>query len=86
MEWTTVTVIIALVGLVAAIAAPCVKLASAVTKNTQATETLTGQFKDFIQQNHEAHGKLWEKEDEQDERLGDHETRISVLEHSGKEK
>ena len=85
MEWTTVTVIIALVGLVAAIAAPCVKLASAVTKNTQATEMLTGQLKDFSRENHEAHEKMWSKFDAQDKTLGNHETRIKILEHDGKE-
>ena len=84
-EWTVVTVVIALVGLVGTITGACVRLSNAVQRNTAATEMLTGQLKDFSKENHEAHEKMWSKFDAQDKTLGNHETRIKILEHDGKE-
>ena len=80
MEWQVVTVIIALVGLVTAIAAPLIRLNNSITKLTvmldQALERLTKQEEN----SHISHKRIWDKNEEQDKRLNDHEKRISFIE------
>lgn len=80
MEWTVVTVIIALVGLLGGIVTPIIKLNSTITKLTAQVESFikgldefkaryTSQLKEFKQ----THDDLYEKVD-------DHEHRITKLE------
>ena len=80
MEWQVVTVIIALVGLVTAIAAPLIRLNNSITKLTvmldQALERLTKQEEN----SHISHKRIWDKNEDQDKRLNDHEKRISFIE------
>ena len=80
MEWQVVTVIIALVGLVTAIAAPLIRLNNNITKLTvmldQALERLTKQEEN----SHISHKRIWDKNEEQDKMLNDHEKRISFIE------
>ena len=79
-EWTVVTVIVVLSGLVISFVKPLVSLNSTLTRLADAVAVLERELKDISEKNREAHGKLWEKESEQDGRLQDHELRLSRME------
>lgn len=79
-EWQIVGVIVTLIGLVTAIATPLIKLNTSITRLTAAVEHFDGRLTDAEHKNAQSHDKLWRKEEEQDERIGDHEKRITVLE------
>ena len=81
MEWTTVTVIIALVGLGAAIIKPIVSLTQSITKLTVVVETLQEDMSGLTTKNSQGHARIWEHNEEQDARIEDHERRIGTLEH-----
>ena len=80
MEWTVVTVIIALVGLGASIIKPVITLTQSITKLTMVVERVEADLKAQAAHSHESHAKLWAHNDEQDQRLEDHERRIGILE------
>lgn len=80
MEWTTVTVIIALVGLGAAIIKPIVSLTQSITKLTVVVQTLQEDMTGLTTKNSQSHARLWDHNDEQDVRLDDHERRIIDIE------
>lgn len=73
MEWTVVTVIIALVGLFMTVGKPVITLNSSITHLQDAIDELRGDIK-----------VLTGRTDSQEERLQDHETRISILEEKQK--
>lgn len=73
MEWTIVTVIIALVGLFMTVGKPVIALNSSITHLQDAIDELRGDIK-----------VLTGRTDSQEERLQDHETRISILEEKQK--
>ena len=79
-EWTVVTVIIALVGLVVTVAAPVIKLNTSITKLTVAMENLQKAQDRLAVENTDSHRRLWVKNDEQDAKINDHETRMHVVE------
>lgn len=69
MEWTVVTVIIALVGLFMTIGKPIITLNGSITHLQDAIDELRENIK-----------VLTGRTDNQEEKLQDHETRISILE------
>lgn len=73
MEWIVVTVIIALVGLFMTVGKPVITLNSSITHLQDAIDELRGDIK-----------VLTGRTDSQEERLQDHETRISILEEEQK--
>lgn len=73
MEWTVVTVIIALVGLFMPVGKPVITLNSSITRLQDAINELREDIK-----------VLTSRTDNQEERLQDHETRISILEEKQK--
>lgn len=80
MEWTVVTVIIALVGLFAAVAGPMLKLNSTIVKLItrmdafqDGLEGFKGRYTNQIQECKRTHDDLYNKVD-------DHEHRITILE------
>ena len=81
MEWTTVTVIIALVGLGAAVIKPIVSLTQSITKLTVVVERLERELDEQSEHSRESHKSLWDHNEEQDNRLDDHERRIHDMEH-----
>lgn len=92
MEWTTVTVIIAIVGLIATVTTPLIKLNSNITRLTVILDNIKAELEEqkkalSAQQadSRESHRRLWAHNDEQDNTLNDHETRIRVLEQKNKE-
>lgn len=86
-EWTVVGVIIALVGLFFTVGKPIIDLNSNITllnanvaQNNKELKEQKEELKEQKKNAHESHEKLWEKNDEQDKTLADHETRIKILE------
>lgn len=73
MEWTVVTVITALVGLFMTVGKPIITLNSSITRLQDAILELREDIK-----------VLTNRTDNQEERLQDHETRISILEEKQK--
>lgn len=73
MEWTVVTVIIALVGLFMTVGKPIITLNGSITH-----------LQDAILELREDIRVLTNRTDNQEERLQDHETRISILEEKQK--
>lgn len=87
-EWNIVTVIVVIVGLIGTVAAPLMK-------NTRAMTQLGGEIKNLIyriEQNEKEtneikvkassrHKEIFERLDEQGEKINNHEGRISALEH-----
>lgn len=80
MEWTTITVIISLVGLGAAVIKPIVSLTQSITKLTVVVERLERELDDQSEHSRESHKRLWDHNEEQDNRLDDHERRIHDME------
>ena len=85
-EWTIVTVIATLVGLLAAVVRPLMDLNATITRLTEVVNTLEKNISGLSAKNSEAHGRLWEKVEEQDETLGRYETRLLLLECGGRER
>ena len=79
-EWQVVGVIIALVGLVGATVAPLIRLNSTITKLTLTVDHLVKDMDEQHRRSHDAHTKLWDHQNEQDEKLVNHEIRITKLE------
>lgn len=73
MEWTVVTVIIALVGLFMTVGKPIITLNGSITH-----------LQDAIDELREGIKVLTSRTDNQEEKLQDHETRISILEEKQK--
>jgi predicted nucleic acid-binding Zn-ribbon protein len=83
-EWTVVTVVIALTGLVLTVVRPVVNLNTSITKLTDAVSTLQENLKEFMTRNADSHDKLWKHNDSQDTVLSDHETRLQIIEKTSK--
>lgn len=79
-EWEVMGVLIAVVGFLATLIKPIVKLTSSVTKLTTVVERLSEDTEEQKNRSAEVHSRLWAHNDAQDERLNDHETRITLLE------
>ena len=79
-EWTVVTVIVVLVGLVATLAKPLIKLNTTLAKLDASVDALRGEMKSLTTRNSESHDRIFKRLDETDTTLNDHETRITVLE------
>ena len=68
-EWDVVGVIAALIALFATIVAPIVKLTHAITKLTTTMENMEKNVEELTANNRCAHERLWNHEQQQDERL-----------------
>ena len=80
MEWTVITVLVALVGLLATVGAPVIKLNSNLTKLTVLLDTLKNDMQEQKKSAKESHRRLWGHNHEQDGRIENHEKRITLLE------
>lgn len=86
-EWTVVCILVTLVGLFCTVGAPIISLnkniATLNAEMKRSNARLDKHDRAFEEQQksaHESHQKLWDHNAEQDKQLGDHETRISILE------
>lgn len=69
------------IALGAVIVRPLINNAKVMTELNESIKALTDKFNSFEVNNHDDHKRIWNKNDEQDDVLNDHETRISLLEH-----
>lgn len=79
-EWTVVTVIVTLVGLGAAVIRPLISLNSVITRLTEVVNALEENYSSLSRKNNEAHARLWDKIDEQEDTLNVHEVRLTLIE------
>lgn len=90
MEWTVVTVLIAVVGLALTVGTPIVRLNQTITTLNVTLE----QIKRDVERNakaisdqetasKESHRRIWDHNDKQDEQINNHEQRITRLESKG---
>lgn len=73
--------IISAAGLILTLIGSVWKVSAVITKNTEAVNALREKVVDITSMNDREHKQFREKIDEHDEKINDHETRISVLEH-----
>jgi hypothetical protein len=78
-EWTVVTVIVVLIGLLASVLKPLIHLNGTLTRLTEAVRVLERELTGISDKNSEAHARLWKKAEEQDERLLRCECRVAGL-------
>lgn len=79
-EWEVVGVIVALLGLIAAIAGPLIKLNTSITTLTVTLKGLNDDIDDLTVKNTKSHQRLWDHNEEQDKKLNDHEMRLTIVE------
>lgn len=79
-EWGVVVVIIALVGLIGTIVKPIINLNTAMTRLTTLLEGLTSSFQDMDQRNTVSHDRICKRLDDDEDLIGTHEKRITILE------
>lgn len=75
-EWAVFGVLVAVAGFLAVVVPPIVNLTKSITRLTVVVDNLS---KDMELQR-KSNSKLWQHNDEQDEKLHDHETRLQILE------
>ena len=73
-EWEVVGVIVVIVGLVGTFVKAAVSMTKSVQRNADATDRLSDVLRSFKDSNEKDHDKF-------DEKIEDHEHRITVLEH-----
>ena len=81
MEWTVVTVLIALVGVGAAVVKPMLSLNSTIVKLTGAVDALQRNIEELTSRNSKSHDRIFGALDDHGEILQDHEKRITLIEH-----
>lgn len=79
-EYGVVVIVVAMLTTAITIGAPVIKLNTAITRLIVKLDSLGGDLDALEKHNHESHRRLWDKNDEQDEKLADHETRLQVIE------
>lgn len=79
-DWDIVKDIVVLVGLVVTVTTPLLKLNTSITQLKALLDSVVQQVQDNDRSNSAGHKRLWEHNEEQDELLQNHETRIHDLE------
>jgi len=79
-EWGVFGVIGALISFGLLIGTPLIKLNSTITKLSALVEFMQKQIDTFKTDNDKEHNSIWNEMERHEDTLGDHETRISVLE------
>lgn len=82
-EWGVVGVIVTLVGLVSVFVGAALKLNTSMVQLTMTIDRINDAMEELTAHNTDGHRRLWEKSEEQDQHLNDHEKRITVLEKKG---
>ena len=79
-EWEVFGVIVALVAFAISIGTPIVKLNTSITRLMDRLNMLDEGMDELTARNSKSHERLWKHNEEQDDKLHDHETRITILE------
>lgn len=82
MTWEMFLGIAALVSFIIAITGPMMKLNTSITKLNDSVEVLRNAIDKIEQDNENSHRRIWEHNDEQDDKINAHEKRINNLEHT----
>ena len=77
-EWNVYLVIVSLLGTALAIGAPVIRLNTTITKLIDKIDNLGGDLSELEASNRRSHERIHKKNDEQDKKLAEHETRIDV--------
>ena len=85
-EWGVVLVIVTLLGFVSGIVTPLIKLNTAIVKLIDSVDALDKSLGDLIESNTRTHKRIWDKLDEHDDKINDHETRLVVIVEKEKER
>lgn len=81
-EWGVYGVIASIVAFGVLVGAPLFKLSGILSELKTVLSALQKQFDKLCVDNEKEHNSMWDKTESQDKILGEHETRITVLEHS----
>lgn len=79
-EWTVVGVVVTLTGLIAAVVRPMLSLNASITRLNTLLDSMRQELEEFSNRNSRGHDRIWRKLEEQEETLGLHEHRLTVLE------
>lgn len=79
-EWGVVSVLIALVGLFITVGAPIIKLVASITKLNSTVQAIQMDLQELTEHNTASHSRIFSRLDGHDEKLQDHEIRISSIE------
>lgn len=79
-EWDVVVVIGGILSILAIVLPPVIKLNTTITKLNTIIEQVVADMRATKDKNTETHKRLWEKNEEQDDRIENHEIRINNLE------
>lgn len=79
-DWDIVKDIVVLAGLIVTVTTPLLKLNTSITQLKALLDSVVKQVQDNDRSNSANHKRLWEHNEEQDEILQNHETRIHDLE------
>lgn len=79
-EWEVFGVIVALTAFAISICTPIIKLNTSITRLIERLNMLDEGMDELTEKNHKSHERIWVHNEEQDEKLNDHETRITILE------
>lgn len=79
-EYGVIVIVVAMITTAITIMAPIIKLNTTITRLIVKLDNLGVDMEELEKHNHESHRRIWEKNDEQDGKLADHETRLKVIE------
>lgn len=79
-KYEIAVVVVAIITAAITIGAPVIKLNTAITRLICKLDKLGEDFASLESHNHESHRRLWEHNEEQDEKLADHESRLKLIE------
>ena len=79
-EYGVIVIVVAMITTAITIMAPIIKLNTTITRLIVKLDNLGMDMEELEKHNHESHRRIWEKNDEQDGKLADHETRLIVIE------
>ena len=79
-KWEVFLVLGEVLALILLVGAPILKLNTTITKLMVHLEELTASYKQSETSNTKAHARIWDKLDEHDDMLNDHETRLQLME------
>lgn len=78
----TTGIVLSLIGLIFTIISAVWKLSKTITECTEAVKTLTARIDNMDTINEKDHIEMWEKIEQDEDAIQDHETRLALLEHN----
>lgn len=79
-EWTIFTTIVSVVAFLITICTVVIKVTKTINDNTNALEMLRSTLQELKDDNSTSHNKMWNKLNDVEREVNDHEVRIKVLE------